>query len=328
MRDLRPALRAARPLVHCITNPIAINDQANIILAAGGRPIMAEHPDEVAEITAGAGALLLNLGNITEVRIRSMERAAAAAARAGVPVTLDLVGVGCSALRREFALRLLDTYPVAVVRGNLSEALAALGRESHALGVDAGDRADDKSRAEVARALARRCSAVVLVSGPVDAVSDGARAALVPGGCELMGRITGTGCIVRPVRRAAHRGRPGGRGARGGGRGGARRGRGSAGERGAAAARAGPDCRGDGAIYPTETKVKTVLTPVARLREIRALGTPCVAIGGLCADNLEVLRGSGADGVAVVRALMRSEDPEIEARTLRAQVSEVLGGAK
>lgn len=195
MRDLRPALRAARPLVHCITNPIAIGDQANIVLAAGGRPIMAEHPDEVEAITADAGALLLNLGNITEVRIRSMERAAAAAARAGVPVTLDLVGVGCSALRREFALRLLAAYPVAVVRGNLSEALAALGRESHALGVDAGDRADGATQAEVARTLAKEYSAAALVSGPVDAVSDGERVALIPGGCELMGRITGTGCM-------------------------------------------------------------------------------------------------------------------------------------
>lgn len=94
-----------------------------------------------------------------------------------------------------------------------------------------------------------------------------------------------------------------------------------------AAIAAGADYLGVGAIYPTETKVKTVLTPVARLAEIRALGTPCVAIGGLCADNLEVLKDSGADGVAVVRALMRSEDPEAEARTLRARVREVLGGA-
>ena len=80
-------------------------------------------------------------------------------------------------------------------RGNLSEALAALGRESHAIGVDAGDRADGATQAEVARTLAKEYSAAALVSGPVDAVSDGERVALIPGGCELMGRITGTGCM-------------------------------------------------------------------------------------------------------------------------------------
>lgn len=69
---LLEALRSRRPLIHCITNPISINDCANLILAAGGRPIMAEHPGEVAEITATAAALAVNLGNITDVRMESM----------------------------------------------------------------------------------------------------------------------------------------------------------------------------------------------------------------------------------------------------------------
>ena len=61
------------PLIHCITNPISINDCANILLAIGARPIMAEHPDEVAEITAIAKGLALNLGNITDARMASMK---------------------------------------------------------------------------------------------------------------------------------------------------------------------------------------------------------------------------------------------------------------
>lgn len=44
-------IRQKQPLIHCITNPISINQCANAILALGGRPIMAEHPQEVAEIT-------------------------------------------------------------------------------------------------------------------------------------------------------------------------------------------------------------------------------------------------------------------------------------
>ena len=60
----RQLTRTAQPLIHCITNPISIHDCANIILAAGGRPIMAEHPAEVAEITSHAQSLALNLGNL------------------------------------------------------------------------------------------------------------------------------------------------------------------------------------------------------------------------------------------------------------------------
>ena len=56
-------------LIHCITNPISMNQCANTILTLGGKPIMAEHPEEVAEITRTASALLLNLGNISDITI-------------------------------------------------------------------------------------------------------------------------------------------------------------------------------------------------------------------------------------------------------------------
>ena len=78
--DILTGLRERAPLIHCITNPISINQCANAILALGGRPIMAEHPREVEEITATAGALMLNLGNITDVRMDAMRRAARTAA--------------------------------------------------------------------------------------------------------------------------------------------------------------------------------------------------------------------------------------------------------
>ena len=105
--EIRKYTKEAAPLIHCITNPISIHDCANIILAAGARPIMAEHPAEVAEITAVASALMLNLGNITDARIESIQRALKEANRRTIPVLLDLVGVTCSSLRREFARKLL-----------------------------------------------------------------------------------------------------------------------------------------------------------------------------------------------------------------------------
>lgn len=89
-------IRQHRPLVHCITNPIAIHDSANIVLAAGGRPIMAEHPQEVEEIVRTAQVLVLNLGNITDVRMSSMKKAFQEALKNRVPTVLDLVGTSAA----------------------------------------------------------------------------------------------------------------------------------------------------------------------------------------------------------------------------------------
>lgn len=74
MKDLRQMIRRKQALIHCITNPISMTQCANAVLAMGARPMMAEHPEEVEEITATAGALLLNLGNISDVRMEAMRR--------------------------------------------------------------------------------------------------------------------------------------------------------------------------------------------------------------------------------------------------------------
>ena len=70
--EIRKAVKESRPLIHCITNHISANQCANGILAVGARPIMAEHPKEVSEITSTAKALLINLGSITDVRMQAM----------------------------------------------------------------------------------------------------------------------------------------------------------------------------------------------------------------------------------------------------------------
>ena len=189
-------LRQKQPLVHCITNPISINDCANALLAVGARPMMAEHPREVAGITAHAGALLLNLGNITDVRMESMQLAGRTAMQAKVPVILDLVGVACSDLRREFALHLLEQMHPAVLRGNRTE-IRAMQEQIHADGVDVSreDAADTGAYLNAARQLAARYDTVVLTSGAADDVTDGQKHVRVLGGTELLSHVTGTGCM-------------------------------------------------------------------------------------------------------------------------------------
>ena len=91
---------------------------------------MAEHPAEVTGITASAGALMLNLGNITDARIESMKRSMRTAMENKIPVLLDLVGVACSDLRLDLARELLSIGYPAVLKGNMSELLAVSGLPS------------------------------------------------------------------------------------------------------------------------------------------------------------------------------------------------------
>ena len=199
--QLRKRIKEEKPLIHCITNPISIHDCANVILAVGARPIMAEHPAEVADITASAGALMLNLGNITDARIESMKRSMRTAMENKIPVLLDLVGVACSDLRLDLARELLSIGHPAVLKGNMSELFAVSGLPSHAIGIDAG--AQDALTAEnmetvseVLRAFSRNNQAIVLATGKQDFVTDGERVVLVQNGSAALSGITGTGCMV------------------------------------------------------------------------------------------------------------------------------------
>jgi len=83
------------------------------------------------------------------------------------------------------------------------------------------------------------------------------------------------------------------------------------------ALKGGADYLGVGAIYPTTTKVKTVLTSTDTLQEIcRAVPIPVNAIGGLNKENSHILKGTGISGICVVSAIMKSENPKKEAETL------------
>lgn len=204
--DAFDKIRETSPLIHCITHPIASNGCANILLAMGARPIMAEHPDEVAEITKTAAALCLSLGNITRDRLLAIENAADAAASHNVPCIIDLVGVACSKIRQDFAVNFIKTYHPAVIKGNATEIKAiALGR-LFGEGVDArkqdkfipGQKNDDDVLS-LARELSENDKCVVMVSGETDIVTDGKKAIAVRNGSPMMSKITGSGCMLNVI---------------------------------------------------------------------------------------------------------------------------------
>jgi hydroxyethylthiazole kinase len=190
-------LRQTKPLVHQITNYVVMNETANATLALGALPVMAHAREEVEEMASVAGALVLNIGTLSHHWIEAMLLAGKAANAAGVPVVLDPVGAGATTFRTETSKRILDEVDVSVVRGNVAEIATLAGREAEIRGVESIGAAD--SGAELAPAAARVLGTVAAVTGPVDHVSDGERVVAVANGHELLGTVSGTGCMSTAV---------------------------------------------------------------------------------------------------------------------------------
>jgi len=195
--DLFLRVRKNRPLVHHITNYVTVNDCANITICAGGAPVMADAPEEVAEMTLIAGALVLNIGTLSTAQAGSMLIAGKMANERGIPVILDPVGAGATRFRTETTRRLLEDLEIAVLKGNAGEIGVIAGVEATVRGVDScGVTGDPVS---IARDLAEVMGITVAVSGSTDIISDGRRTLLVDNGHPMMGSISGTGCMAASV---------------------------------------------------------------------------------------------------------------------------------
>jgi hydroxyethylthiazole kinase len=190
-------LRERKPLVHQITNYVVMNETANATLALGALPVMAHAKEEVEELAVLAGALVLNIGTLSEHWIEAMLLAAKAANAAGVPVVLDPVGAGATRLRTETAKRILAENEIAIVRGNAAEVATLAGREAEIRGVESIAASD--SGADLAQAAAVGLGCVAAVTGAVDHVSDGTRVLAVGNGHELLGTVSGTGCMATAI---------------------------------------------------------------------------------------------------------------------------------
>lgn len=194
-RPFLRALRGSQPYIHCISNVVSANDVANLLLAVGARPILAQAPEEAGEVAASCAACVLNCGTPDEARFAALRAAAAGARQAGRPVVLDPVGVTASVWRGAHIRALLEDTPPTILHGNWSEIGALLGAAAGFHGVDSAD-ASEQARREAAQAAARRFGCVVVLSGPDDVIADGTRTAVAAGGCAQMRAVTGTGCML------------------------------------------------------------------------------------------------------------------------------------
>jgi hydroxyethylthiazole kinase len=191
------ALRERRPLVHQITNYVVMNETANATLALGALPVMAHAREEVEEMVRLAGALVINIGTLSPQWVDAMLAAGKAANVAGVPVVLDPVGAGATSYRTDTARRILAEVDVAVLRGNAGEIATLVGVEAEVRGVESIAAGSDP--AALARTAATHLMLVASVTGAVDHVSDGERVLAVANGHQLLGAVTGTGCMATAI---------------------------------------------------------------------------------------------------------------------------------
>ncbi len=192
-------VRGQVPLIHCITNYVTVNDVANVLLACGGSPIMADDVAEVAEITTLAQGLTINIGTLNERTIASMRLAGETSNALGHATVLDPVGAGATMLRTRTATELVEHLRFDVIRGNISEVKTLAAGTGSTKGVDASaadavGEGDVEATCAFAKALSGQTGAIIAITGAIDFVADAERCFVIRNGRAEMGKITGTGC--------------------------------------------------------------------------------------------------------------------------------------
>ncbi len=198
-KEIFENVKKTHPLIHGIINNVSVNDCANILIACGAAPVMADCGKETAEIQSHSDGLYLNLGMINSEKAEAMLSAGKTANELKHPVILDPVGAGISGFRKETALKLIKEIRLSVIRGNISEIKTLYSGSGNAKGVDAApeDMAGNEDTVSVIKTageLSKETGAVTIVSGEVDVVSDGERAYCIRNGHPMMSSVSGSGC--------------------------------------------------------------------------------------------------------------------------------------
>lgn len=203
-KEIIQNVRKTVPLVHNITNYVTVNDVANILLACGGSPIMADDVAEVEEITSICGGLNINIGTLNVRTVESMILAGKKANELGHITVLDPVGAGASKLRTQTAMRLLEEVRFSVIRGNVSELKTLWGNGGETKGVDAAisDCVTEENLDEMmafAKQMSEKTGAIIAMTGAIDIVADTNKGYAIYNGKALMSKVTGTGCMLSGV---------------------------------------------------------------------------------------------------------------------------------
>jgi len=198
------SVRSTSPLSHNMTNLVVQNFAANVALAIGASPIMANYGEEARDLSLLGGALVINMGTVTPDGLTNYKKAIAAYNLSGGPIVLDPVGAGATSVRREALRELMGGGYFDLIKGNEREILAVarasgftVDDKSQQRGVDSGSALFNlQQRAYIVSRLALRERNVVLMTGATDVVSDGIRTYAISNGHAYLGMITGSGCTL------------------------------------------------------------------------------------------------------------------------------------
>lgn len=204
MKTLLENLKNKAPLLHNISNYVTVNDCANMLLACGAAPVMADDQGEVEEITSISTGLNINIGTLNSRTIQSMLLAGKKANALGHPVTLDPVGVGASTLRTETAHKLLEEVKFSVIRGNISEikTLAIGSNSTKGVDADLGDKVTEENLSQTMKfacELSKKTGAIIAITGEIDLICDEKTCYIVKNGHAMMSAVSGTGCMLSAV---------------------------------------------------------------------------------------------------------------------------------
>lgn len=194
-------LKEKNPLVHCITNYVTVNDCANVLIASGASPIMADDKKEVCDITSICSSLVINIGTLNESTIEAMYLSTKEAIKLKHKVVFDPVGVGASKLRNETALTFIQQFTFNVIKGNISEIKFLANVANSSRGVDACE--EDKitednihSVIKFAKEFAKKTKSIIVITGEKDIVCNEDIAYVIKNGHSMMSNVSGTGCML------------------------------------------------------------------------------------------------------------------------------------
>ncbi len=190
-------VRQNSPLVHCITNYVAMNFNANALLAIGASPVMAHAKEEMADMTAIASSLVLNIGTLDEQWVEGIFAAGDSMRALGRPIIFDPVGSGATPYRTAVSRQIIEECKPTIIRGNGSEIMSLVDAEVLSKGVDSSVSSD--LALEAAKALAKSSGAVVVISGQTDYITDGEVVETITNGSTMMTAVTAMGCTATVV---------------------------------------------------------------------------------------------------------------------------------
>ena len=199
-------IKKSNPIIHFITNYVTVNACANITLAVGGSPIMADEYDEVSDIVKLSSALVLNIGTINKTTLKSMIKAGKEANNVGIPVILDPCGIGATSFRKQAVKEILDAVKITVIKGNYGEIkdVCNLFNDNDtelvkSKGVDNCFKSSFTEMMMLAKRCAKYLGCIACATGKTDIISDGNDVVLCKYGNKIMTKITGCGCMLNGV---------------------------------------------------------------------------------------------------------------------------------